>query len=217
MVGMCGRDQDWCGSFMWHSVRREVEATSMCEHYGGMTKFSKAKFRTHYLAVMNVFIMIKIMLQKYIILTEYQMIENIWNDLVLVERPIRPVKFFQKFPVKMEKPVRNDIISRDLLLERGSHSGRTKRMGLILSPAPCLRGMCRDTPASPCEKITKRRNLGVQDHFCAEGLSRRQGCRWETLSALPVMIRELYKRAVHCQAQAFISLCSAMTSTVSQC
>lgn len=63
----------------------------MCEHRGGMTKFSKAKFRTHYLAVMNIFIMIKIMLQKCIILMEYKMIENIWNDLVLVERPIRPV------------------------------------------------------------------------------------------------------------------------------
>lgn len=31
------------------------------------------------------------MLQKCIILTEYKMIENIWNDLVLVVRPIRPV------------------------------------------------------------------------------------------------------------------------------
>lgn len=63
----------------------------MCEHSVGMTKFSKAKFRTHYLAVMNIFIMIKTMLQKCIILTEYKMIENIWNDLVLVKRPIRPV------------------------------------------------------------------------------------------------------------------------------
>lgn len=63
----------------------------MCEHSGGMTKFSKAKFRTHYLAMMNIFIMIKLMLQKCIIFTKYKMVENIWNDLVLVECPIRPV------------------------------------------------------------------------------------------------------------------------------
>lgn len=40
---MCGRDQGSCGSFIWYSVRREVEATSMCEHSGGHDQVFQSK------------------------------------------------------------------------------------------------------------------------------------------------------------------------------